>query len=51
MTEITYKGFRKHELEYQYDPRESVPEYPELETEAIPLSLMARDRRQSGSAL
>lgn len=26
----TYKGFRPEELEYQYNPRESVPEYPEL---------------------
>jgi len=30
MTEISYKDFRKDELEYQYNPRESVPEYPEL---------------------
>ena len=26
----TYKGFRPDEMEYQYNPRESVPEYPEL---------------------
>src|SRR5258706_3543458 len=25
----TYKGFRPDEMEYQYNPRESVPEYPE----------------------
>jgi len=25
-----YKGFRPDEMEYQYNPRESVPEYPEL---------------------
>ena len=25
-----YKGFRPEEMEYQYNPRESVPEYPEL---------------------
>jgi len=30
MTEIVYKGFRKDELEYQYNPRESVTEYPQL---------------------
>jgi arylformamidase len=30
MNEIIYKGFRKDELEYQYNPRESVPEYPQL---------------------
>ncbi len=26
----TYKGFRPDEMEYQYNPRESVPEFPEL---------------------
>ena len=30
MNEISYKGFDKAELEFQYNPRESVPEYPEL---------------------
>jgi arylformamidase len=30
MSEIIYKGFRQDELEYQYNPRESVPEYPAL---------------------
>ena len=30
MNEIIYKGFRKDELEYQYNPRESVPQYPQL---------------------
>src|SRR5207244_8586837 len=25
-----YKGFRRDELEYQYNPRVSVPEYPQL---------------------
>jgi arylformamidase len=30
MNDIAYKGFRKDEMEYQYNPRESVPEYPEL---------------------
>jgi hypothetical protein len=30
MNEMIYKGFRQDELEYQYNPRESVPEYPEL---------------------
>lgn len=29
MSEL-YKGFRPEEMEYQYNPRESVPEYPEL---------------------
>jgi arylformamidase len=30
MTETAYKGFRQDELEFQYNPRVSVPEYPEL---------------------
>ena len=30
MSEVAYKNFRQEELEYQYNPRVSVPEYPEL---------------------
>jgi arylformamidase len=30
MNEIIHRGFRADELEYQYNPRVSVPEYPEL---------------------
>jgi len=30
MSESAYKGFREEELEFQYNPRVSVPEYPEL---------------------
>jgi len=30
MSEIAYKSFREDEMEYQYNPRVSVPEYPEL---------------------
>ena len=30
MNDSGYKGFRQDELEYQYNPRVSVPEYPEL---------------------
>ncbi|HMF49388.1 MAG TPA: hypothetical protein VK603_12135, partial [Candidatus Saccharimonadales bacterium] len=30
MSEVAYKGFRPDEMEYQYNPRVSVPEYPEL---------------------
>src|SRR5688500_6544348 len=30
MSVIPYKGFRPDEMEYQYNPRVSVPEYPEL---------------------
>ena len=29
-TEVGYKGFRQDELEFQYNPRISVPEFPEL---------------------
>jgi arylformamidase len=30
MTDTCYRGFRQDEMEYQYNPRESVPEYPQL---------------------
>ncbi len=30
MSQTSYKGFRRDELEFQYNPRASVPEYPEL---------------------
>jgi arylformamidase len=30
MNQTAYKSFRQDELEYQYNPRVSVPEYPEL---------------------
>jgi arylformamidase len=30
MSEIAYKGFRQDEMEHQFNPRVSVPEYPEL---------------------
>jgi arylformamidase len=30
MSDAFYKHFRPDEMEYQYNPRESVPEYPEL---------------------
>lgn len=30
MDETVYKGFRQDEMEYQYNPRVSVPEYPRL---------------------
>ena len=30
MNDELYKGFRRDEMEYQFNPRESVPEYPEL---------------------
>jgi arylformamidase len=30
MIEESYRGFRPEEMEYQYQPRESVPEFPEI---------------------
>ncbi len=30
MSEPAYKGFRQDEMEFQYNPRVSVPEFPEL---------------------
>jgi arylformamidase len=30
MSENAYRGFGQEELEYQYNPRQSVPEYPQL---------------------
>jgi hypothetical protein len=30
MNEEVYKGYRKDELEYQFNPRVSVPEFPQL---------------------
>jgi arylformamidase len=30
MGDLAYKGFRRDEMEYQYNPRVSVPEFPEL---------------------
>jgi arylformamidase len=32
VSELTYKAFREDELEFQYNPRVSVPEYPQLAT-------------------
>ena len=42
MKEISYKGYRQDELEYQYNPRESVPEYPELAKKRAEASRKAR---------
>src|SRR5206468_11451465 len=30
MSDLGYKNFRRDELEYQFNPRVSVPEYPQL---------------------
>ena len=41
MSEIGYKGFRQDELEYQYNPRVSVPEFPELAKARSPRSRLS----------
>jgi len=47
MSEMIYKGFRKDELEYQYNPRDSVPEYPELAKRRAEASRKARSTLKS----
>jgi len=46
MSEI-YKGFRPDEMEYQYNPRESVPEYPELAKVRAAQAKKVRDTAKS----
>jgi len=47
MTEVGYKGFRQDELEYQFNPRVSVPEFPELAKVRAALSRKVRDSAKS----
>ena len=47
MNDIFYKGFRKDEMEYQYNPRESVPEYPELARVRAAQAKKVRDSAKS----
>ncbi|MPZ77696.1 MAG: alpha/beta hydrolase fold domain-containing protein [Deltaproteobacteria bacterium] len=47
MNEIVYKGFRQDEMEYQYNPRESVPEYPQLAKKRAEQARKVRDTAQS----
>mgnify|MGYP001174060023 FL=1 len=47
MSEVVYKGFRQDELEYQYNPRVSVPEFPELAKVRAALSRKVRDSAKS----
>jgi arylformamidase len=47
MSESGYNGFRKDELEYQYNPRESVPEFPELAKRRAEESRKARSTLKS----
>lgn len=47
MSENAYRGFGQEELEYQYNPRQSVPEYPQL---AKRRSEQARKVRESAKS-
>jgi len=47
MEAIAYKGFRHDEMEYQYNPRESVPEYPELAKKRAAESKKVRETAKS----
>ncbi|MEX0806716.1 MAG: alpha/beta hydrolase [Candidatus Binatia bacterium] len=47
MNEIVYKGFRQDEMEYQYNPRESVPEYPQLAKKRAEQARKVRDTAKS----
>ncbi|HEU4340160.1 MAG TPA: alpha/beta hydrolase [Candidatus Binatia bacterium] len=44
MSETVYKGFRREELEFQFNPQLSVPEYPQLSTERRQKSQRVRAR-------
>jgi arylformamidase len=47
MSDFAYKDFRKEELEYQYNPRVSVPEFPELAKSRSAKSRAVRERAKS----
>ena len=47
MNETAYKGFRQDEMEYQYNPRVSVPEYPELAKMRAAQARKVRDSAKS----
>ena len=47
MNETAYKGFRQVEMEYQYNPRVSVPEYPELAKMRAAQARKVRDSAKS----
>jgi arylformamidase len=44
---LAYKGFRRDEMEYQYNPRVSVPEFPELAKIKAAQSRKVRDTANS----
>ncbi|MSP39979.1 MAG: alpha/beta hydrolase [Deltaproteobacteria bacterium] len=47
MIDQLYKGFRPNEMEYQYNPRESVPEFPELAKVRAAQAKKVRDTAKS----
>ena len=47
MSQGEYKGFRRDELEFQYNPRVSVPEYPELAKVRAAQARKVRDSAKS----
>lgn len=47
MNDMFYKGFRKEELEFQYNPRVSVPEYPELAKQRAAVARHVRETAKS----
>ena len=47
MNEAVYRRFRQDELEYQYNPRSSVPEYPELAKIRATQALKVRESAKS----
>ena len=47
MSENAHQGFRQDEMEYQYNPRVSVPEYPELAKVRAALAKKVRESAKS----
>jgi arylformamidase len=47
MSDLAYKGFRRDEMEYQYNPRVSVPEFPELAKTKAAQARKVRDTANS----
>lgn len=47
MSQLEYKGFSKEELDYQYNPRVAVPDYPRLAKERAEASRKVRESLKS----
>jgi arylformamidase len=47
MNDVSYKGFPKDELEFQYNPRVSVPEYPQLAKKRAAAARTVRETAKS----